>query len=153
MKFSVWGDLMENEMWPKRARNGVVFWVGGWLGVYGFMFAFSHYYGQEFSKSIILQTTLLGVGLSYFVIQRKNWARTISIFGNIVPMLLALAYLLYVHVFHIIELNWVISALSFLVMACFGLSIYYLAHPDTKRYFKLFSGQTDDSSDEPKATR
>ncbi len=131
--------------WPKCVRNGVVFLIGGWLSVYGFMLAFTYYYGPVFSKKIILQTLILGVGLSYFVIRGRNWARVISLFGNFVPILLGLTYLAYVHLFYAIELNWIISMISLLVVLFFGLSIFYLSRPQSKTHFQLSSGSDNDS--------
>lgn len=142
---------MDIANWPKSVQNGVMFLIAGWLGVYGFMAAFTYFYGQDgqvFTNRLILQTVILGVGLSYFVIQKKNWARIISVFGNTVPMLLAMTYLMYVHLFHAIRLNWLISLLSFLVLVFFGLSIYYLTRPDCVTHFKLSSDQAHDSSEE-----
>ena len=130
--------------WPKCVRSGVICLIAGWLSVYGFMFVFTRYYGEVFSKNLILQTLILGVGLSYFVIQRKNWARVITIFGNTVPMLLALTYLAYVHLFHAIRLNWILSIISLLATVFFGLSIYYLSRPLSKTHFQLSSGGDDD---------
>jgi cytochrome c oxidase subunit IV len=87
--------IMDIANWPKAVQNGVVCLVVGWLGVYGFMAAFTYVYGKDgqvFSNRLILQIVILGVGLSFFVIQGKNWARIISVFGNMIPMLLAAVY-------------------------------------------------------------
>ena len=140
---------MEITNWPISVRKGVIFLIGGWLGVYGFMAAFTFYFGEDgrlFSNRLILQTLILGVGLSFFVIRGKNWARIISLFGNLVPMLLAGAYLAFVHFFQTLRLNWVISFLALAVFVCFGLSIYYLVQPSSKTHFQLSSIQPDDNS-------
>ena len=130
--------------WPQSVKNGVFAVIGGWLGVYAFMFVFSTQYGRVFSNRLILQTVILGVGLSFFIIRGKNWARIISIYGNFIPLLLALFYLLYVHVFHAIQLNWLLSALALVTAIAFGLSIFFLIRPTSRAHFQLSSQDAND---------
>ena len=135
--------------WPKSVQNSVIVLVAGWLGVYAFMAAFDYLYGQHdriFSNRLILQALILGVGLSFFVIRGKNWARVISIFGNAVPTLLSLAYLAFVHVFHTVRLNWLLSGIALWIAVCFGLSIFYLTRPATAAHFRLSSAPVDGNS-------
>lgn len=113
---------------PATAKRALLLLAAGWAFHYVFYFGFI---SESQSERVTYLQLGVGVGICFFAIKGKDWARRLCLFFNAI---MTLMYMLFALAFAqggkpgLVALNLWVSVL-------FGSSLYYLLKSDTRRFF------------------
>lgn len=121
---------------PAAVRYGILFLICGWLSHY--VFYFTHFAAEMPSRTTYLQIGV-GVGICYFVVTLKRWARMLCLFFNIGIIAL---YGLYCLLFFQSN-KYGLMLLTGLTATLFLLSTYFLLKKETAQFYTAANPDVD----------
>ena len=113
---------------PTAVKYGIIFLISGWACHYAFYF--THFFQEMPIKTTYLQLGV-GIGICYFVVALKKWARMLCLFFNIGIIAL---YVLYCLVFFQSN-QYYPMMLTGLTAVLFILSTYFLLKKETAQFY------------------
>jgi hypothetical protein len=129
--------LPELELMPKSAQRAVLLTFAGWC-----VFLYSTY--AYYDPNSLVKFTVAGGIVCYYLYKGKRWARVMA-------MLAGVFIVLYGGFFAFLFAGQNPSAMGFSVanVVLFGAAFYYLAIPETGRFFKQKASAESPESEDP----
>ena len=128
----MFNTAIDFERYPSNVKKAIVCLTLGWIAHLAFYFKFLP--GDVSARSDVL---MVGVGIvaCFFVASINNWARMLSLFGNII----ILVTYLYLAMLVFQKPAVVLQAMTTTVLILFTLATYYLLRKDTAEFFRSFN--------------
>lgn len=113
---------------PVSVRRALLLLISGWLVHYVFYFG---YIADSQPERVTYLQLGVGVGICYFAVTGRDWARKLCLFFNAIMVLM---YTLFALAFAQGGKPGLV-ALTLVVSVLFGWSLIYLLRKDTRRFF------------------
>jgi hypothetical protein len=114
---------------PKAVQKGIGLFYAAWMCHFVFLFHLTQTFPGEFAK-FVWQQLAIGFILGYFIFRIKKWAWVMSLMYSV---FLVIYYLTLIHALTRAAMS--LGVLCGMVMVMFSISVFFLAQPETKRYF------------------
>ena len=127
------------KIFPIQVKLGILFLLLSWICNFFFLYMFwlvAQQRGIEFSYGrILVQMVVIVVLIFFYAVRIRNWARILSLTGNIIAI--TLYALLSYHFFHIEDIYLGMTAVLNVIM--FTACSYFLFKRETADFYKLHS--------------